>query len=305
MFAEGIKYTIKDISVADIIFGKDDLRSRIFFEDLDELARSIRSVGLLNPITVRSAGEKYELIAGFRRLKACEIANLAVIPCRIVDSDDTRADLQKLHENMFREEVNPIDEGNFFKRLLIKNNWRIVDLAVQVHKSPAYVSRRMSLTDADPLLVNALLDKQINISVADELSKIDDPDTRSRLLHYAINSGATIETVRMWRIQYEHDNIQAPAAYVGPGDPLPAGTTNPEPTSYKLGEEPPTEKKIVESVLEFRSCFGCLSKVDAKDVFQIFLCPECKRVIEAALRPAPEQSDGAAATEHLIKEVPK
>ena len=303
MFAEGINYTIKDISLSDIIFGKDDLRSRIFFEDLDDLAQSIRTVGLLNPITVRPAGEKYELIAGFRRLKACEIANLAVIPCRIVESDDTKADLQKLHENMFREEVNPIDEGNFFKRLLIKNNWRIVDLAVQVHKSPAYVSRRMSLTDADPLLVNALLDKQINISVADELSKIDDPDTRQRLLHYAVNSGATIETVRMWRIQYEHDNIQAPDAYVGPSGSLPAGTSDHGPSAYRLGEEPPTEKKIVEEVLEFRSCFGCLSKVDAKDVFQIFLWVECKRVIEAALRPAPEKIGNEAASENPTKEV--
>ena len=303
MFAEGLKYTIKDISVSDIIFGKDDLRSRIFFEDLDELARSIRTVGLLNPITVRPMGEKYELIAGFRRLKACEIANLAVIPCRIVDSDDTKADLQKLHENMFREEVNPIDEGNFFKRLLVKNNWRIVDLAVQVHKSPAYVSKRMSLTDADPMIVNALLDKQINISIADELSKVDDPETRHRLLHYAINSGATIETVRMWRFQYEHDIIQTPSSYESSAEAQPAAPADQQAEAYRLGEEPPTEKKIVERGLEFRSCFGCLAKVDAKAVFQIFLCPACKSVIEAALRPAPEQSEPQGAIENPTKEV--
>jgi len=285
-----INYRIEEVSVSDIVFPKDELRSRIFFENLDELARSIRTVGLLNPLTVRPAGDKYELIAGYRRLKACEIANLAVVPCRVVESDDTRADLQKLHENMFREEVNPVDEGNFFKRLLIKNNWRIIDLSVQIHKSPSYVSRRIQLTEADPMIVTALADGQINLSIADELSKVDDPDTRSRLLHYAIHSGATVETVRNWRIQYEMDNIAfppQPIAAVGsdPDSPIP-----PVAPICKFGEEPYPTRKIEETVKESRPCFSCMKDIDTRDLYTMYLCPTCRTAIEKALRPADDNN---------------
>lgn len=282
---EIINYRIIELSVADIVFPKEELRTRIFFEDLDELARSIRTVGILNPLTVRPSGDKYELIAGFRRLKACEIANLAVVPCRIVESDDARADMQKLHENMFREEVNPVDEGNFFKRLLIKNNWRIVDLAVQIHKSPSYVSKRIQLTEADPLIVNALADSQINLSIADELSKVDDPDTRSRLLHYAIHSGATVETVRTWRVQYEMDAHMMP--------PQPIGVVNSDPNSPpppiagmpSFDNQPFATKKIEERVVESRPCFSCMNDIDTRDIYVMYLCPTCRTSIEKALRP--------------------
>jgi len=281
-----ISYKIEEISVSDIIFPKEELRTRIFFEDLDELARSIRTVGLLNPLTVRVFGDKYELIAGFRRLKAAEIANLAVVPCRIVDSDDTRADLQKLHENMFREEINPIDEGNFFKRLLVKNNWRIVDLSVQIHKSPSYVSRRIQLTEADPLIVGALADNQINLSIADELCKIDDPDTRARLLHYAIHSGATVETVRSWRVQYEMDLHMIPPQPVDHPPADPSGHIPPVEPIAKFGNEPLPNRKIEERVAESRPCFSCMRDIDTRDIYIIYLCPICRSAIEKAIRPS-------------------
>jgi ParB/RepB/Spo0J family partition protein len=280
-----IQYTIQDISVADIIFPKDDLRSQIAYEDLDELARSIRSVGLLNPISVRKIDNKYELIAGYRRLKACEICGFAVIPARILISNDTQADLQKLHENMFREEVNPIDEGNFFKRLLIKNNWRIVDLAVQIHKSAAYVSKRIQLTDSDPLVVQALKDGQINISVADELIKIDDPDTRARLLHYAIKSGVTVDTVRSWRVQYDIDNVPAGPVYQGDQPPGLKGSDLAEQIVTKFNEQVPPTRKIEERVIESRPCYACSRSFDTRDIYVLYLCPDCKSTIEFALHP--------------------
>jgi ParB family chromosome partitioning protein len=287
-----INYKIEEVSVSDIIFSKEELRTKIFFEDLDELARSIRTVGLLNPLTVRACGEKYELIAGYRRLKASEIANLAVVPCRIVDSDDTTADMQKLHENMFREDVNPVDEGNFFKRLLVKNNWRIVDLSVQIHKSPSYVSRRIQLTEADPLIVGALADGQINLSIADELNKVDDPNTRSRLLHYAIHSGATVETVRSWRVQYEMDLHMIPPQPVDPIQTDPNTTAPPTASINKFGEEPFPNRKIEERVTESRPCFSCMQDIDTKELYTMFMCPTCRGIIEKALHPVdvPEKS---------------
>lgn len=285
-----INWKIQEISVADVVFAKDDLRSHVLYEGLDELSRSIRQLGLLNPITVRKADTKFELIAGYRRLKACEIAGFATVPARVVTSDDARADLQKLHENMFREEVNPVDEGTFFKRLLVKNNWRIVDLSVQIHKSPAYVSRRINLTDADPVVVQALNDNQINLSVTDELIRIDCPDTRARLLHYAIKSGATVETVRAWRVQYEAELLPQPAPFnpssIPPGQEV---QVNPN-AAHKFGDEPPPNRKIEENVIESRPCYSCMNKFDTRDIYVMYFCPNCKATIDTAMNP-PEENN--------------
>lgn len=283
-----ITFRILDISVADIVFPKDELRTNVFYEGLDELARSIKSVGLLNPITVRKADTKYELIAGYRRLKACEILGFVTIPARIIASDDARADLQKLHENLFREEVNPIDEGNFYKRLLVKNNWRIMDLAVQLHKSPTFVSRRVQLTDADPLVVEALRDGQINISVADELVRVDDPVTRSRLLHYAVKSGATVETVRAWRIQYESDILPPPPEYIDRNATIDAAGNKVYPEAAAFNDVPPAKMRLKETINETRPCFSCMDEFDTSQISVIFLCPICRAHIEKALRPDEE-----------------
>lgn len=283
-----ITYRIDNISVADIIFPANELRTKVFFEDLDELARSIKTVGLLNPLTVRKSGDKFELIAGFRRLKACEICGIVSIPCRVLQSDDTTADMQKIHENLFREEVNPVDEGNFFKRLLVKNNWRIIDLAAQIHKSPSYVSKRVQLLDADPLVMQALSDNQVNISIADELGKIDDPATRQRLLHICITSGATVETVRSWRVQYEIEKAtyQLPGQNgIAPGLPDIQAITE---KSTLLTDDTGPDRKIQEQVLETRTCYSCLSKVDAKTVHVMFFCEDCKRILEQALKQPAE-----------------
>lgn len=287
-----IGWRIQEISVADIVFAKDDLRSHVLYEGLDELSRSIRQLGLLNPITVRKADTKFELIAGYRRLKACEIAGFATVAARVVNSDDARADLQKLHENMFREEVNPVDEGTFFKRLLVKNNWRIVDLSVQIHKSPAYVSRRINLTDADPVVVQALGDDQINLSVADELIRIDDPDTRARLLHYAIKSGATVETVRAWRVQYEAEILPQPPPLTL--DNIPEGKTIDanQTAAHKFGEEPPPNRKIAENVIESRPCYACVNTFDTRDIYVMYFCPNCKASIDKAMNPPEENKKG-------------
>jgi predicted RNA-binding Zn-ribbon protein involved in translation (DUF1610 family) len=200
---------------------------------------------------------------------------------------------------MFREEVNPVDEGSFFKRLLVKNNWRITDLAIQIHKSPAYVSRRVQLTDADPQVVDALRDSQINISVADELVKVDDPATRARLLHYAIKSGATVDTVRSWRVQYESDMLPPPPAYVE-RNPTYDQAGNPIlPLAVPFDDIPPPALNLKETVNETRSCFSCMGTFDTKNIYVIFLCPECRATIEKALRAEPETPETRQAINEL------
>jgi ParB family chromosome partitioning protein len=278
---DNLSYTIKEVPLADIVFPSEEMRSQVSFEGLDELSRSIRHVGLLNPISVRPKGDKFELIAGFRRTKACEQAGLLTVPARIFNSSDNIADLQKAHENLFREDVNPLDEGSYYKLLIEKHNWQLQDLAAAVHKSTSYVSRRINLVNCPEDIQQAMKDGKINLSVAEELIKIQDEAQRARLLYLVIENGATVEIVRSWRVQSEiENNFKKPPVYVEnngeatglPGDPTKMGN---------LSDDQGPMIKLTESVEAFRICHACLTKTKEAEAKLLILCPNCAKSIES------------------------
>ena len=279
-----VPYLIKDIAINDVVFPQLEMRSNVSFEGLDELARSIRQVGLLNPITVRPLGDKFELIAGFRRLKASEIVGKSSITCRVIDSNDDISELQKIHENLFREEVNPLDEGIYFKALIAKHSWKLSDLSVMLHKSQSYVSRRITLTESDPVISEAVKDGQINLSVAEELNKINSEKSRAFYLGHCINHGATVDVVRSWRIQANMDLSQPSEReiiHIDPNTNTPI--TDPQILQKLNGESGPV-MELIETVREFRYCTGCSGKTDTKDIFTAHFCPHCKEIFEKSLK---------------------
>jgi len=277
-----------DVPIGEITFPETELRKQIVFEGLESLANSIRTVGLLNPIVIRRVGERWELVAGWRRLKACEIIGLASVPCRVAPSNEEMADMQRIHENIFREDINPVDEGEFYRTLMTKYQWNISTLALNVKKSPSYVSDRVNIIEADEEIKSAMRDGKIGISIGRELMRIDDPGNRKRLLWYAINSGATLETVRRWRVDYEVSRertqaLQEPGKVLLPEEVRPGEAGPP-----KLTDSTIPEMEIQEKIIEYRTCFGCGSKVGIPDVFVMFLCPRCKDTIVGAMRPQKE-----------------
>jgi len=277
--------TILNIPLADIITPQNLMRKAVIFEGLEELSDSIRSVGLLNPITVRQVGEKYELVAGFRRMKACEIIGLPSVPCRITPANEELSELQRAHENIFREDVNPIDEAEYFRKLMNKYQWSFSDLALAVKKSVSYVSDRIALLEGDPEVLEAVRDKKIGTSIARELLRIDNPQDRHRLLWYAINSGASLETVRRWRVDYEieRDSLITKGVQNGPILPEELPIQGNNPALFKDSIHPNVE--IQESLKQYRTCFGCSAKVDLDAVYVMFLCSKCRDVIVKAITP--------------------
>jgi len=277
-----------NLPIGEITFPETELRKQVSFEGLEDLANSIRTVGLLNPIVVRRVGERWELVAGWRRMKACEIIGLASVTCRVAPSGEEMADLQRIHENVFREDVNPVDEGEFFRTLLKKYQWNISQLSLNVKKSPSYVSDRLNVVEADDDIKDAMRDGKIGISIARELMRIDDPPSRKRLLWYAVNSGATIETVRRWRVDYEVSSSRDTALKETGSTLLPEERLNIPTGPAKLTDSMYPEMEISEHITEFRTCFGCGSKTDLKSVFVMFLCPSCKDKIVSVMSPQKE-----------------
>src|SRR5947207_416446 len=97
-----------------------DLQPRSVFKEqkLDELAQSIRANGVIQPLVVRRNGDRFEIIAGERRWRAAQKAGLHKVPCVVKDVAAEDVLELSLIENIQREELNPIEEANAFKRLL-------------------------------------------------------------------------------------------------------------------------------------------------------------------------------------------
>jgi ParB family chromosome partitioning protein len=278
-----VPYIIKDIPLSDIIFPPEEMRSGVSFEGMDELAMSIRKHGLIQPITVRPKGDKYELIAGYRRTKACEMIGMVSVIARVIDSSDELALLQKAAENLFREEVNAFDEGGYLKLILEKNGWKIQDLASAINKSESYVSRRIKLQSCYLDVKEALKDGKINLSIAEELARIDDVSTRTRVLSLVINNGATVDVVRSWRVQYEmQKNINGPQW--NPATGLTEGQPGNDPSKPgNLLDDHGPQMALNETVDIFRICHSCLAKVPEKEAKLLIMCQDCCKAIEPYL----------------------
>lgn len=126
-------------------------------EGLQELADSIRSQGLIQPIVVRKTADRYELIAGERRWRAAQIAGLQDIPAVIKQADDQAAAAMALIENLQRENLNPVEEAVAIANLIAQFNWTHQEVAEVLGKARATVSnslRLLELADNSQQMVN-------------------------------------------------------------------------------------------------------------------------------------------------------
>lgn len=169
---------------------------------LDELALSIKKFGLIEPIIVMKVKDKYEIVAGHRRYKACKLNLMNEIDCKIIDTDKGKHEIIKLHENLLREEVNVIDEAKFLNFIMKKNKMKQKELAKMIGQSDAYVSLRLQILEYDKPLIQAIQNDEITFTVAKELQRIDDKNVREEYTNHAIRSGVTSQVAKGWADSY-------------------------------------------------------------------------------------------------------
>jgi ParB family transcriptional regulator, chromosome partitioning protein len=149
---------------------------RTFEEDaLKELAASIRTQGVLSPLLVRPLNERsFEIVAGARRYRAAQMAEVATVPVRIVNLTDAEAMEAALVENLIRADVHPMEEATGFARLLALDEpkYSIEQLAARTGKNPAYVSARLKLTELAPVVVEGFYRDEIGVGHALLLAKL-------------------------------------------------------------------------------------------------------------------------------------
>lgn len=126
-------------------------------EALEELAAAIKAQGVIEPLIVRpTASGAYELIAGERRLRASRLAGLSSVPAIVRELDDRGALEMSLVENLLRENLNPIEEGNSFRRLNREFGLTHEDIARQIGKSRTYVTNMIRLTELPPSILEMI-----------------------------------------------------------------------------------------------------------------------------------------------------
>jgi len=148
-----------------------------FDEDaLQELADSIKQFGLLQPILVQDRKEYYEIIAGERRWRAAKLAGLKEVPVIIRNYTEQEIVEISLIENIQREDLNPIEEAQAYKRLLTEFNLKQDEVAERVSKSRAAVTNSIRLLKLSDEVQQMVIDEMITTGHARALLAIEDPE---------------------------------------------------------------------------------------------------------------------------------
>ncbi|MBM3403848.1 MAG: ParB/RepB/Spo0J family partition protein [Bacteroidetes bacterium] len=152
-------------------------------EPLKELAQSIISQGIIQPLTVRKLGyDKYQIIAGERRFKAAKIAGLASVPCFIRVANDEEMLEMALIENIHRENLNPLDIAISLQRLIDECNLRHEEVSEKIGKERSTVTNYLRLLKLPAEIQAAIRDQKITMGHARALINIEDATSQLGLL---------------------------------------------------------------------------------------------------------------------------
>ena len=139
---------------------------------LVELAHSLTVHGLIQPITVRPKGERFEVVAGARRFRAAQIADLADVPTRILELSDEQTIEIQIVENAQRQDVHPYEEATGYQRLLDFPGYDVAALASKCGKSQSHIYARLSLLQLIPDVADAFQQERITASHANLIARL-------------------------------------------------------------------------------------------------------------------------------------
>ena len=188
---------MRDLPVSKILPNPAQPRLSYDEESLTELADSIREHGVLQPILVRPAGTKYELIAGERRWRASGMAGRETIPAIVVEFDEQTALEVSIIENLQREDVSPLEEATMFRRMTDTFGYSVRQLAQKVGKDKGYVENRLRLSDAPADIRELVSLRKDTISHAYELMKLGDERKRRRLAKRIVAGELSLAKLRI------------------------------------------------------------------------------------------------------------
>lgn len=187
---------INDIVVLDITKIKPNpFQPRQVFDDasLNELALSIKQYGVLQPITVRSVDDHFELIMGERRFRASQLLELNAIPAVIIDVGDEDSAVVALIENLQRVDLSYIEEAESYRQLITIHGLTQGELSDRVGKSQSAISNKLRILRLDSSVLDDLKNSKLSERHARALLKIKDPKRQLIVLRRVIKQKMTVK----------------------------------------------------------------------------------------------------------------
>jgi ParB family transcriptional regulator, chromosome partitioning protein len=261
----GARY--QEIEVSAIAPNPRQPRRSFDEEALDELAESIREVGLLQPVVVRTAGPgRYELIMGERRWRACQRAGLTEIGAIVKQTLDNELLRDALIENMHRQQLDPLEEAAAYQQLLDDFGATHEELARKIGRSRPHISNTLRLLNLPPAVQKRVAAGVLSAGHARALLSLEDPDAQERLAGRIVAEGLSVRAV---------EEIVA----VGSDE-------SPSPRTARTGTRPPTAPGLRHLADRLSDLFETRVKVElgrrkGKIVVEFATIDDLERIVKA------------------------
>ncbi len=187
--------SLVELAVVDIRPNPFQPRQDVDPAALEELKASIRQAGLLQPIVVRPSGGGYELIAGERRLRACQALGWERIPAVKREVDDRTALTLALIENLQRDDLSPVDEARGYERLLAEFSLAQQDVADAVGRDRSTVANALRLLKLPAAVLTMLHEGHLSVGHARALLAVEDPRAARMLAREAVAQGFSVREI--------------------------------------------------------------------------------------------------------------
>jgi len=205
---------VRELELDLIRPGQQQPRTTFDQSKLEELAQSIRTSGVIQPLLVRPAGGLFELVAGERRWRAAQIAGLVRVPAIVRDIPDEKLLELALIENIQRAELNPIEEANAYRRLIDSLGLTQDEVARRVGRDRTFITNYLRVLKL-PTDIQELIEKdKVSFGHARALLGVQDPMTQRRLAQKIVKHNWSVrETER--RVKYLHrDQTNSPRTLI-------------------------------------------------------------------------------------------
>ena len=206
--SNNVPSSINEVDIDQIHANPTQPRKDFDQQAIEELAESIRNIGIIQPITLRQEEDgTYMIVAGERRFRASQLAGLETIPAYIRKVSDDAVMEMALIENIQREDLNAIEVALAYQQLQAKANLSQEELAQRVGKSRASVANFMRLLKLPAEIQLALKEKKLSMGHARAMLPIEDPEQQVKLFHLTIDQDLSVRKVEQLVKDYAEGRI--------------------------------------------------------------------------------------------------
>ena len=183
---------VQYINIHDIMPNANQPRKTFSEEKIEELSKSIKEHGIIQPIVVRKKGKSYEIVAGERRWRAARKAELAKVPCLIRELSDEQNMLIAIIENMQREDLNPVEEAEGLNQMIVTFGMTQEQISKSVGKSRPYIANSLRLLKLPEYIKEEMAEGRLSAAHGRTLVTVEDEDVRKALCERIIKEGLSV-----------------------------------------------------------------------------------------------------------------